>query len=241
MTIRRSAPGTADMPSTSFGIACTRPWLVATFRNPQRFASWSLNRPGLVTGDQVAWLEVTNQELAGVEDHLGWFRRRLADAALDKAVGLVTARDVSCYELAVAEVDGVRSECLITLGLNNGESVGSRMDASAHPLNAGTINILAAVSTPLTDAALLELSSIATQARTAALIDFGYRRPGMADAVTGTGTDCIVVAAPAAGVPQPYAGMHTAVGEAVGRAVREATLAASQAWLAARRLAGLDP
>jgi len=224
-----------------FKIACTRPWLVATFGAPRRMVSWSLNRPGFVTGERVVWLEVKNTELAGIEDHLGWFQGRLSDASLTDAVGLVTARDVSCHELAVADVEGVRAECLITLGLNNGETVGARMDASAHPLNAGTINILVAVSRPLTDAALLELSSIATQARTAALVDLGYRRPGMTDVVTGTGTDCIVVAAPAEGTPQLYAGMHTAVGEAVGRAVREATLAASRAWLAARRLAGLDP
>jgi adenosylcobinamide amidohydrolase len=37
--------------------------------------------------------------------------------------------------------------------------------------------------------------------------------------VTGTGTDCIVVAAPQTGDPANFAGLHTAIGEAVGAAV----------------------
>jgi adenosylcobinamide amidohydrolase len=224
-----------------FDIACIRPWLIASFARPQRVVSWSLNRPGFASVSRVAWLEVGNAELAGVEDPAAWFRQRLASASLEDSVGLITARNVSCYEFAAADVEGVRAECLITLGLNNGETVGSRVNPAAHTFNAGTINILAAVSVPLTDAALLELSSIATQARTAALLSFGYRRPGMTDVVTGTGTDCIVVASPSEGSALLHAGMHTAAGEAVGKAVREATLAAADAWLAARRLAGLEP
>ncbi|MEE7455252.1 hypothetical protein MPAR168_00045 [Methylorubrum populi] len=45
----------------------------------------------------------------------------------------------------------------------------------------------------------------------------GYRRHG--NAVSGTGTDCIVAAAPQTGEPALFAGLHTPVGEAVGAAV----------------------
>lgn len=225
------APGV----SVSFDLACRRPWLVATFPRPHRLVSWSLNRPGIVVAERVAWLEVQNEELVHVDDPALWLCGRLAEKGLGDAVGLITARNVACYEHAFAIADDIRADCVITLGLNNGEAVGRRLDAPLHPLNAGTINILAAVSAPLSDAALLEMSSIATQARTAGLLRFGYRRPEMEGIVTGTGTDCIVAAAPVSGDPLSFAGMHTAVGEAVGRAVLEATAAAAEAWFDGRR------
>lgn len=214
-----------------FHLACRRPWLVATFPQPHLVASWSLNRPGIVTADRVAWLEVENEELVHISDPVAWFGKRLDETGLADAVGVITARNVACHERASVAVEDVRADCLITLGLNNGETIGQRLDAARHPLNAGTINILAAISVPLSGAALLEMSSIVTQARTVALLRFGYRRPEMEDVVTGTGTDCVVVAAPVAGDPLPFAGMHTAIGEAVGRSVLQATEAAARAWL----------
>ncbi|MEO1272728.1 MAG: adenosylcobinamide amidohydrolase, partial [Myxococcota bacterium] len=47
---------------------------------------------------------------------------------------------------------------------------------------------------------------------------------------TGTGTDCIVLAAPPGHAV--YAGLHTAVGEAVGRAVYDAVAAGVRGWMA---------
>lgn len=196
--------------------------------------SWSLNRPGLVDADQVAWLEVTGADLRDAGDPLEWFEQRLASEGLDMAVGLMTARNVATHVLASAEVEGFRAKTLITLGLNNGERVGRRVDANLHPLNAGTINILCAVSCPLSDAALLEASSIATQARTVALVEAGYCRPAIPQIVTGTGTDCIVMSAPIHSPAIPFAGMHTAIGEAVGASVFEATSRAAAAWIAER-------
>lgn len=203
--------------------------------------SWSLNRPGFARGREVAWLEVGNAELRDEADPVSWFHRRLAERGLAEAVGLMTARNVARYERVFACADDVGVDCVVTLGLNNGERVGRRIGAHLHPLNAGTINILCAVSRPLTEAALLEASSLATQARTVALVQLGYRRPGQRDAVTGTGTDCIVVAAPAGPMPEAFAGMHTAIGEAVGDAVHRATSAAARAWCAERGEQSMTP
>ncbi|MFC4625443.1 adenosylcobinamide amidohydrolase [Daeguia caeni] len=230
MTETKFPEENASSLASNFKICCNRPWLVAEFASPHQMVSWSLNRPGFTTAERVAWLEVGNDELITVTDPKTWFQHRLLAVDLGDAVGLITARNVACYEIASATVDDVQADCLITLGLNNGETVGKRQDPMLHVLHAGTINILAAVSVPLTDAALLEMSSIVAQARTTALLRFGYRRPCMDDIVTGTGTDCIVTAAPCSSRPQAYAGMHTAIGEAVGRSVLEATTAAAIAW-----------
>ena len=49
-------------------------------------------------------------------------------------------------------------------------------------------------------------------------------------AITGTGTDCIVVAAPRGGSVR-FAGMHTPVGEAIGAAVYKAMGDGIATWL----------
>lgn len=146
---------------------------------------------------------------------------------------MMTSRNVARFVRRSARVEDVEAECVVTLGLNNGERVGSRHGIPVQP--AGTINILCHVSQPLADAALLEAASIVAQARTVALVEAGYRRSSGGEVVTGTGTDCIVMASPIGSDPATFAGMHTAVGEAVGACVLGATRAALVEWLAERK------
>ena len=73
-----------------------------------------------------------------------------------------------------------------------------------------------------------EALAFVAQARTAAILE--AMRVGDALTVTGTGTDCIVVACPRGGEPTPWAGLHTAVGEAVGGAVYAATREGVEVW-----------
>lgn len=216
-----------------FVVEPARPLLVARFATPQRMVSWSITRPGFVTARAVAWLEVRNRDLTADLDVLSWFRGRLDAAGLGEAVGLLTSRNVDHHHGAQCTVEGVTAACLVTLGLNNGERVGARFspEAAAH-LSAGTVNMLAAVDVPLSDAALLEASSIVVQARTRAILEADFRREGAAEPVSGTGTDCVVMSAPASGEGLPYAGLHTAVGEAVGAAALAATREAVAVWLA---------
>ena len=211
-----------------FDIECTRPWLVAHFSHAQRMVSWSLNRPGFVEASKVAWRQVGSDDLVAGLDPAGWFAQKLDDADLSSAVGMMTSRDVGTYVHRIVQVEEVKAHCVVTLGLNNGEHIGARA-ATAHA--AGTINILCHVSLPLSDAALLEAASLVAQARTVALMEAGYVRPGHGEIVTGTGTDCIVMAAPISTSPSPYAGMHTAIGEAVGACVLGATRDALRQWL----------
>ncbi|WP_261404549.1 adenosylcobinamide amidohydrolase [Chenggangzhangella methanolivorans] len=122
---------------------------------------------------------------------------------------------------------GVAAQCLATAGLSNAGRIGV---ASGPGRRTGTINLLAAVSVALTDAALLEAVSIGTQARTAAVMDCAYAG-GLA---TGTGTDCIALACPAEGEPAPFAGLHTPVGEALGAAVYDAVKSGVREWIDGR-------
>jgi adenosylcobinamide amidohydrolase len=95
----------------------------------------------------------------------------------------------------------------------------------------GTINLLCRVSIGLTEEALLEASAIAAEGRTAAVLAAGLLSPLTGRPATGTGTDCIVVAAPETTRPDRFAGKHTACGSAIGASVFGAVSRGVARWL----------
>lgn len=209
-----------------FSISVRPPFLVARFAAPQAMLSWSLTRPGFQEAREVAWLEVRNADLPPSVDPLVSIARLVADAGVGEAITLVTSRDISRHHVSQATVEDVTATCLATVGLSNGERIGARCTEPVWL--PGTINTLVHVSRPLSQAALIETVSLATQARTAAVIAADVRRAGVM--VTGTGTDCIVVAAPRGPEEAVFAGMHTAIGEAVGQAVYRAIADGTEVW-----------
>jgi adenosylcobinamide amidohydrolase len=202
------------------------PFLLATFPVPHRVLSWSMLRPGFQIAHRVVWLEIHNRDLPPDVDAGQVIRDRVGAAGLDDAVVFVTSRDIRRHHLERVAVETERATCLTTVGLSNSERVGVRLHQP--PPLAGTINTLVQVSRPLSDAALIEAVSIATEARTAAVLDSGERRKGVA--VTGTGTDCIAVAAPLGDDAAAFTGKHTVIGECIGAAVYKATAEGIRAW-----------
>ncbi len=202
------------------------PWLIASFAEPQAMLSWSVARPGFVLSDTVAWLEVTGRDLCMATDPRSYLRDRLAERGVPGAVGMMTSRHVRCHHQAGARVGRIHARCLVTLDLSNGSHVAEPAATGSGP---GTINILCWVSAPLTRAARIELVSIVAEARTAAVLEAGYHRPGQARPVTGTGTDCVVVACPR-GAGEPFAGLHTQAGRAAGDCVYRASSEAVAVW-----------
>lgn len=220
------------MNTPAFSVECQQPWLVARFAESRSVLSWSPNRPGFAITRKVVWLEVKGHEIACVAAPREFLAERIVEAKLGRAVGLMTARDVRRHHFARATVEDVTVEVLTTVGLTNGERIGQRARDPSAPARApiGTINTLVHVSRRLTRGAMIEASSLATQARTLAVIEANVSREGVV--VTGTGTDCIALACPTGGEADPNAGLHTAVGEAIGRAVLDATRDGIAGWLA---------
>ncbi len=206
-----------------------RPFLIADLGTPHRVVSFAPWRPGFQMADQIVWREVRNADLTPDFDAESWYETELARAGHAGAVGLLTSRDIGRNCLRQAEVEGVRVSCLATVGLGNAERIGARLGRVL--VDWGTINLAVKIEAALTDAALLEAFSLTAEARTAAVLSVGLQTPqGLA---TGTGTDCIAVAAqPGTGA---YAGKHTAVGEAIGRAVFDAVQAGAAEWMAENR------
>jgi adenosylcobinamide amidohydrolase len=224
------APGAA----VDWTVAAGDRQLVVRFGAPVEVASWAIWNGGRRRARAVAWLAVNNAELPVGVDPRRLCGERLRAAALEDAVGLLTSGRLDRFRRASAVHDGVTCHALATVGLSNAVRVGDPPGALA-PV--GTINLLCAVSAPLTEEAALEAMSIAIEARTAAVIEGGHRSRRSAGVATGTGTDCLVLAWPgreAAGqAPAPFAGKHTALGHVIGQAVFGCVQAGVKGWLEA--------
>ncbi|MEM0923620.1 MAG: adenosylcobinamide amidohydrolase [Pseudomonadota bacterium] len=201
-----------------------QPWLIAELGGPLRVLSWSLTRPGFTQARRIVWREVRNADLPVHLNARDWLSGEINRGGFTDAVPLLTSRDIRRFQTARHEVEDVRADAIATVGLSNAERIGQRRAA---PEAIGTINIAVRLSTPLGDGAFIEALSLVAQARTTAVLEHGPRLPmGRA---TGTGTDCIAIAAPPGDTA--HAGMHTAIGEAVGRTVLDAVAAGVQDWM----------
>lgn len=205
------------------------PWIEFDLGAPMQVLSWAVNRPGLVTARHILWREVRNQDLPPDLNVQDWYAGELDNRGRTNAVAFLTSRDLRHYCEAEATAGAAHAHAVATVGLSNAERVGRRADYSRRDW--GTINVGLRLSSGLTQTGLIEAMSIAVQARTAAVMDAACDLPtGIA---TGTGTDCVAVAAPSGGTA--YAGLHTDVGEAVGRAVYEAVLQGALDWKSGQR------
>ena len=217
----------ADPPAARLSVTLARPWLVVDLGAPHRVLSWSLTRPGTVRTSRIVWREIRNADLPEGLDARAWFAADLARAGHAEAVALLTSRDIGRHVRADAGAEGLSASAVATVGLSNAERVGSRLGTAAA---AGTINLAVRLSAPLSEGAALEALSILAQARTTAVIEHGPALP--TGRATGTGTDCIALAWPEAGPALGHAGLHTAAGEALGRAAHDAVAAGVRDWMA---------
>ncbi len=214
-----------------FALHFEPPMLVARFPAAHRVASWAIVNGGLAVADAVAWLEVRNADLPRDRDPQAYLAERLAGAELGGAVGLLTSRKLSAHVVHAARHGGSAAHCVATVGLGNALCAG---DPPGPGPAAGTINLLCHVSEPLSDHALLEALALAAEARTLALLEARVPSRVSGRPATGTGTDCIAIAAPRSepGARHRYAGKHTALGHVIAAAVHGAIARGVQDWLA---------
>lgn len=175
-------------------------------------------------GDRAA-TEAPRAHLSGVVRALGHNPRR--------AVAMMTGAQVDRAGRTTLAHDGLIVGAWSSAGCSNALRVGDRATVgvvragdsngrNAHAVAPGTINIIVAINQPLTRSAMIEALQIAVEARVAAIHDAAVRSVRSEALATGTGTDCIVIAAP---IPAArtnaivYCGKHTLLGELIGRAV----------------------
>ena len=193
------------------------PWLLLDFGKDLRLIGWPVVGPALGTARRIAWLQVRNADLPPGRDPAAYFAERAKAAGVSFDAGLMTAADLNGF--AVAHRTSV--SVVATGGLGNAESVAPPIHPPRKTAQVGTINIVAVIDHPLTLAAQIEAVSIVAEARTAAVMGFGLMTPDDGRPVTGTGTDCILVAAPDGDTGQAHCGLHTPIGRALAEAAYE--------------------
>lgn len=202
--------------------------LVIHLGGPHAALSWALAGGGRTTASEVVICEVRDDELRPPVDAAAYLRARLAALALPHAVGLLTSRAVDRHAVAEVARGRARARCVATVGLGNALRAG---DPPGPTGRIGTINLVCQLSVPLSTAALVEALAIAVEARTAAVLEAGVPSRRTGAPATGTGTDCVVIAAPERAGGAPYAGKHTLVGHLVGAATFEAVRRGVARWL----------
>jgi len=207
-------------------------WLTVRFDREHSVLSSAIVGGGFRRTREVTWHEVRDRDLTLSVDPARLLARRLAARGLSNSVGLLTSRNLSHHVTSESRYDAISAQVVATVGLSNALRVGD--PPGAHPA-AGTINILCRISEPLMETGLIEMLSLIAEARTLAMLEagLGSRRSGLP--ATGTGTDCIVAAAPVARRRTRYAGKHTAIGHVVGTSVTEALRRGIAAWVAEQR------
>ena len=216
-------------------VHCSEPWLHVVLPGDYQCLSFAPHRGGLVGASQVSWLAVTSEDLKPPLDPLEVYRAkgRSADVPLAMTVGLMTSADITNYQHVMKEERGLKVEAIVTVGLGNALRVGDPVGVVGRIRKApsyGTINIALVAHVGLSVNAMLELSTIAAEARTVAMLDAGVLSRMSGEPASGTGTDCIaVLGSNLQGCD--YAGKHTALGALAGEAALEATSQGINLWL----------
>lgn len=208
--------------SGGIGVALRAPWLIADLGGLRRVLSFAPYRPGLTEARHILWRQVRDADLRPGLDAAGWLAEEMRRIGHGQDVAMMTSRGLR--HLQQSRCGPV--SCLATVGLGNAERVGQRRFAGASGY--GTINIALLVDQGLTEPAMIEALTIAAEARTAAILEAGLELP--TGRATGTGTDCIALACDAG--PVGFAGLHTDLGCALGRAVHEAVRRGAAEWIA---------
>lgn len=206
--------------------------LVVKFPKVHRALSWAVCGGGLGLTRAVVWRYVARGELSPTVDAAALLQASLEKHGLGRAVGMMTARALGTFDCVTRHKDGVAARAVATVGLGNALAVGDSPGPLSEAARIGTINVLVQLSHALDEAGLAEALAIAVEARTAAVMDGHVPSRRSNELATGTGTDCIVVAAPEAGEPLRWVGKHTLAGALLGGAVREAVSRGVRRWIA---------
>jgi len=203
--------------------------LVVKFPTVHRTLSWAVCGGGLGLTRAVVWRYVARGELSPEVDAATLLQASLEKHGLGRAVGMMTARALGTFDCVTKHEDGIAARAVATVGLGNALAVG---DAPGPLREVGTINVLVQLSHALDEGGLAEALGVATEARTAAVLDGRVPSRRSQDLATGTGTDCIVVAAPEIGEAVRWVGKHTLAGALLGSTVREAVGRGVRRWIA---------
>jgi len=189
------------------------------FPTPFRTLGWAPLGGGFTLARAVANHQVAEDCPRATNAPRPYLRRIIRNLAFDPrdTVAMMTGANVRHAAYSAVGRGSLAVGAWCTAGCTNALRVGDR--ATFTEALPGTINVIVALNEPLEDPAIAEALQIATEARVLAVQGAGVLSKRSRKLATGTGTDCIVVAAPTGKPAYSYSGKHTLVGELIGRAV----------------------
>jgi adenosylcobinamide amidohydrolase len=203
--------------------ACGR-WLEVDLCGPHATLGWTLIGGGRGHAQCAFWHSVSGADLAPEVDAKRFFEERRKEHAGDiHGVGFLTGCSLAEFVEKRRDRGTLSARCIATVGLRNALRIGDPPCTTA--ISPGTINILLQTSCPLSECASIEALSLATEARTLAVLEARVASSVGHAIATGTGTDCIVVASPltsSGDCEAVYAGKHTVLGHLIGSCVYDA-------------------
>lgn len=192
--------------------------LIIRFAEPMKILSWAPFNGGLTQSDCIFnW----QNDKFGSGDLQTLFKEKVRQVEIPPhSVGMITAAEIKNFKEAESNRGPLKVHSIVTVGLDNTRTVGDRADVEPGEgcKHSGTIN-LTVICNALPDLqGQAEAVQVATMAKTKALMDAGVLSKKSGNPATGTGTDCIVIAA-SGEIKENYCGMHTSLGQLIGETV----------------------
>jgi len=157
------------------------------------------------------------------------FRDRVFDKTVERfslpknTVGFMTAADVNQYSEVFLSKGAFWAHAIVTVGLTNARAIGDEADSKKEedPNPLGTINLWVACNALPKLTGQIEAIEMAAAAKTSAMHEAGIKSPKSGRLAAGTGTDTIGIVGTGE-FKRNYCGMHTILGELIGKSVFQA-------------------
>ncbi|TGM98522.1 adenosylcobinamide amidohydrolase [Leptospira dzoumogneensis] len=209
-------------------IGASETWLELQLSRPHSSLSWAVMGGGYLITNKVYWLKVSNSDLGPEIVPEEFYRNRLADKGeREEVLGFMTSASLLNYSVAEKSLNDLHVRSIATVGLGNAVRVG---DLPIQNKKIGTINLLIQTSRSITLSASIEAISIASEARTLAVLESEILIQSENNFATGTGTDCIGAISPISTNTIDYVGKHTILGHLIGAASYEAVREGILKW-----------
>lgn len=209
-------------------------WLELKLSETHSSLSWATVGGGWISTNKAYWLKVSNTDLSPDIIPEEFYRNRLAEIGeREEVLGFLTSASLLDHSISIAEEEEFSVRCISTVGLGNAVRIGDKV---SNPGKIGTINLILQFSHALTFSASLEALTLATEARTLAVLEAEIQSIYGSKSATGTGTDCIGILSPLSGPAIDYTGKHTIFGSLIGRATYDSIRNGIENWRRSRIL-----
>lgn len=191
---------------------------------PQVFGclSWAPWNGGVTSASAVVNRQVDLHVSCSSDTVAEDFRRVFNEVSLvpEETIGLMTAAKVSAYHDCFLISSGAWVHAVATVGLSNARSVLDDADVELGYRcgSAGTVNLVVATNALPTIGGRIQAIHIAASAKAAAFRDTSSMSRKSDRPADLTGTDCVVVGA-SGEIEEDQCGLHTVLGEMIGRTV----------------------